>query len=72
MQHCPAGTYTCVEDLPEDDWRRSTPRFQKEAFDKVNNVGVSNACISAAFGVLQWMHCSNRLMMNCEVSNNAA
>lgn len=29
------GTFTKPEDLPEDDWRRTNPRFQGEAFRKV-------------------------------------
>lgn len=36
------GALTSTDDLPADDWRRSSPRFQGEAFDR--NVELVEAC----------------------------
>jgi aryl-alcohol dehydrogenase-like predicted oxidoreductase len=40
------GAITSVADLPADDWRRSSPRFQGEAFD--HNVALVEACREVA------------------------
>lgn len=41
-----AGRFDSVADLPEDDWRRTNPRFQAEAFEK--NLELVNAIKSIA------------------------
>ena len=30
------GKITCPDDLADNDWRKTQPRFQKEAFDKAS------------------------------------
>eukprot|EP00775_Hariotina_reticulata_P006545 gene6545-6771_t len=56
------GAYSCVEDLPADDWRRTTPRFQKEAFDKnlelvraVKHLAARKGCSPGQLA-LAWVH----------------
>lgn len=40
------GTITSTDDLPADDWRRNSPRFQGEAFDY--NLALVEACREVA------------------------
>jgi aryl-alcohol dehydrogenase-like predicted oxidoreductase len=56
------GAFTKLDDLPEDDWRRTNPRFKEEAFNKnlelveaVKSLASSKGCTAGQLA-LAWVH----------------
>ena len=39
------GKITSLDDLGEGDWRKKTPRFQKEAFDNASAASPCSGCL---------------------------